>query len=191
MKITEKAMIRATHSTAAPVSPSPARGPTTAHDQRDLRNALGKFATGVCVITTRGLDGKLEGLTANSFCSVSLDPPIVLWSLRKDAGSLPTFERASHFCINVLHAHQVEMSRHFCGRQVNKFDGLADEFIEGLEGIPALKDALATFECEQLEHQPMGDHIVFYGMVKRYTYSQATPLTFHCGTYTTVRPLLD
>lgn len=161
------------------------------HDPRDLRNALGKFATGVCVITTRGPDGKLEGLTANSFCSVSLDPPIVLWSLREDAGSLATFERASHFCINVLHARQVEISRHFCSPQLNKFEGLTDEFFDGLDGVPTLKDALATFECEQIEHHGVGDHIVFYGAVKRYAYSQATPLAFHAGTYTTVQPLSD
>lgn len=185
-------MTPATHA-AAPPPPHVHGGDTAAihHDPRDLRNALGKFATGVCVITTRGPDGKLEGLTANSFCSISLDPPIVLWSLRKDAGSLSTFKEASHFCINVLHARQVGMSRHFCSPQLNKFDGVADEFTEGLQGIPALKNALATFECEQLEHHSVGDHIVFYGAVKRYTYSQATPLAFHSGAYTTVQPLSD
>jgi len=165
--------------------------PVPQPDLRDLRNALGKFATGVCVITTRGPDGKLEGLTANSFCSVSLDPPIVLWSLRKDAGSLPTFERATHFCINILHARQVAMSQHFCSPRLNKFEGCSAEFTDGLDGVPVLRDALATFECEQVERHCVGDHIVFYGAVRRYAYSQESPLAFHAGSYTTIQPLCD
>jgi len=165
--------------------------PVPQPDLRDLRNALGKFATGVCVITTRGPDGKLEGLTANSFCSVSLDPPIVLWSLRKDAGSLPTFERATHFCINILHARQVAMSQHFCSPRLNKFEDCSAEFTDGLDGVPILRDALATFECEQVERHCVGDHIVFYGAVRRYAYSQESPLAFHAGSYTTIQPLCD
>lgn len=185
-------MVPATHVAGVRSSGSGACvSPAARHDARDLRNALGKFATGVCVITTRGPDGKLEGLTANSFCSVSLDPPIVLWSLRQDAGSLPTFERATHFGINILHARQLDMSRHFCSPALDKFQGWADEFIDGLEGVPILRDALATFECEQVERHRVGDHIVFYGAVKRYAYSQASPLAFHAGSYTTIGPLRD
>lgn len=161
------------------------------HDARDLRNALGKFPTGVCVITTRGPDGKLEGLTANSFCSVSLDPPIVSWSLRKDAGSLATFERATHFGVNILHTRQVAMSRHFCSPRLDKFEGVSGEFVQGLDGVPMLRDALATFECEQIERHCVGDHIVFYGAVRRYAYSQEPPLAFHEGVYTTIQPLCD
>lgn len=181
-------MVPATQPAKAGQAPSQCAG-AVMHDMRDLRNALGKFATGVCVITTRGPDGKLEGLTANSFCSVSLEPPIVLWSLRQNAGSLSTFEQASHFCINILHERQVDMSKHFCSPRLDKFEGWADAFTEGMEGVPTLRDALATFECEQIENRLVGDHVVFYGLVKRYAYRQAAPLAFHAGGYNTVQPL--
>ncbi|WP_454735187.1 flavin reductase family protein [Cupriavidus necator] len=152
-------------------------------DPRDLRNALGRFATGVCLVTTQGVDGKREGLTANSFSSVSLEPPIVLWSLRRGAGSLATFIAAEHFCINVLHAEQIDISRHFCRPQLDKFEEVAEAFGTGIGGLPTLKGALATFECERVSHQVVGDHVVFYGLVRRYTYSDASPLAFHAGNY--------
>ncbi len=157
-------------------------------DPRDLRNALGRFATGVCLITTMGSDGKREGLTANSFSSVSLEPPIVLWSLRRGAGSLATFITAEHFCINVLHADQIDISRHFCRPQMDKFTEIEDAFDSGIGSLPTLKGALATFECKRISHQVVGDHVIFYGLVQRYTYCDANPLAFHAGNYACLQP---
>src|SRR5215212_6633159 len=93
-------------------------------DQRHLRQALGRFATGVTVITTRTPDGKPEGLTANSFSAVSLDPPLVLWSLRKSSSLLHAFEAAGHFAVNVLGAWQFALSEHFAKRMPDKFQSV-------------------------------------------------------------------
>src|SRR6187399_42451 len=116
-----------------------------AMDERHLRNALGRFVTGVTVITTRTAEGRLEGLTANSFAAVSLDPPLVLWSLRKSSTLLHVFEPASHFAVNVLGAWQFALSEHFAKRMPEKFQDVVHA--PGLGGCPLLFGALATFEC--------------------------------------------
>ena len=114
-------------------------------DERHFRNALGRFVTGVTVITTRTGEGKLEGLTANSFSAVSLVPPLVLWSLRKSSTLMATFEAAQHFAVNVLGAWQFALSEHFAKRMPEKFQGVVHA--PGLGGCPLLFGALATFEC--------------------------------------------
>src|SRR5215212_2105424 len=114
-------------------------------DQRHLRQALGRFATGVTVITTRTLDGKLEGLTANSFAAVSLDPPLVLWSLKRHAPSLPNFLASGYFAVNVLARAQEELAHHFATPRRDKFAGVPQ--VPGLGGAPLLRDTLAAFEC--------------------------------------------
>jgi flavin reductase (DIM6/NTAB) family NADH-FMN oxidoreductase RutF len=152
-------------------------------DQRHLRQALGRFATGVTVITTRTLDGKLEGLTANSFSAVSLDPPLVLWSLRGNAPSLPSFLDAGYFSVNVLAAQQCDLSRHFATPAEDKFSALPHA--TGLGGCPLLHDTLASVECST-EHTVMGgDHIIFIGRVHRATYRDGEPLIFSAGRYCT------
>ena len=152
-------------------------------DQRHLRHALGRFATGVTVITTRTPDGKLEGLTANSFSAVSLDPPLVLWSLRANAPSLPSFIDAGYFAISVLAVDQTELSRHFATPAEDKFGTVAHG--TGLGGCPVLHGALASFECST-EHTVIGgDHIIFIGRVHRATYRDGEPLIFSAGRYGT------
>ena len=155
-------------------------------DERHLRNALGRFATGVTVVTTRTADGKLEGLTANSFSAVSLDPPIVLWSPRASAPSLPSFEAAGHFAVNVLSASQHGLCRRFATPSRDKFESV--EHAPGLGGCPLLAGALATFECSTDSHVAGGDHVIFFGRVRRAAFADGAPLIFSAGTYGTHTP---
>jgi flavin reductase (DIM6/NTAB) family NADH-FMN oxidoreductase RutF len=157
-------------------------------DQRQLRNALGRFATGVTVISTRTPGGKLEGLTANSFSAVSLDPPLVLWSLRRNAPSLPSFADAGYFAVNVLAADQCELSRHFATPAPDKFALLS--FKTGLGDCPLLEESLATFECSTETTVTGGDHIIFIGRVHRATYRDGEPLIFSAGQYCTSSSLV-
>jgi flavin reductase (DIM6/NTAB) family NADH-FMN oxidoreductase RutF len=159
---------------------TPAR---TQHDARDFRHALGSFPTGVCLITTLGPDGTRVGLTANSFSSVSLDPPMVLWSLARTANCAPVFRDAEYFAINVLAAQDAALSTHFAKPGTEKFAAFADRFAEGVGGVPVLRAAVATFECHSRHRYYGGDHIVLIGVVERYAHSERTPLVFSRGRY--------
>jgi flavin reductase (DIM6/NTAB) family NADH-FMN oxidoreductase RutF len=152
-------------------------------DQRHLRHALGRFATGVTVITTRTGEGKIEGLTANSFSAVSLDPPLVLWSLRRNAASLPSFSNSGYFAVNVLAANQSDLSRHFATPSKDRFAGVPHAL--GLGGCPLLPDCLASFECSTEHTVTGGDHMIFIGRVLRATYRDGEPLIFSAGKYCT------
>ena len=153
-------------------------------EARKLRNALGRFPTGVTVITTRTPDGRREGLTANSFAALSLDPPLVLWSLGSASKSLPSFQRAGLFVINVLSAHQADLSHHFATPREDKFEGV--ETLAGLGGCPLLAGALACFECEAQQSLETGDHLLFIGRVMRFGYREGAALAFKAGSYGTV-----
>jgi len=152
-------------------------------DARHLRNALGRFVTGVTVITTRAPDGKVEGLTANSFSAVSLDPPLVLWSLRVAAPSLISFEDSNHFAVNVLGAWQQALAQHFAARKPDKFVNVVHA--PGLGGCPLIFGALATFECSKETTVAGGDHVVFFGRIRRASYREGEPLIFSSGKYGT------
>lgn len=152
-------------------------------DVREFRNALSAFPTGVCVITTRRPDGKREGLTASSFNTVSLAPPMVLWSLTRSSPSADAFRNCEYFAINVLAETHQALSSHFARRCEDKFQGFADHFTEGLGGVPVLRDAVASFECRNSFQNYGGDHIVFIGGVQRYQTSDRPPLVFHRGRY--------
>ncbi|UPJ71865.1 flavin reductase family protein [Bradyrhizobium sp. 187] len=157
---------------------------------RNFRSALGRFATGVTVVTTRAPGGKLEGLTANSFSAVSLDPPLVLWSLRRQAPSLQAFINANCFAVNVLSKTQVQMSRHFSTPFLDKFEQQA--FISGVDGCPMLfAESLAIFECRTEKMIEGGDHIIFLGRVVRAHHRDGEPLTFVAGGYGTHLPLSE
>ncbi len=157
------------------------------HDSRELRNALGRFPTGVTVITARAPDGQRVGLTANSFSALSLDPPLVLWSIVRKSSSLPAFEAAGHFAINVLAAHQSDMSHRFATPQTDKYAGL--QYQEGFGGAPLLHGALATFECKTETTVQGGDHLLFIGRVHKIRYGHGEPLIFNAGRYCTPLPL--
>ena len=150
-------------------------------DPRELRRALGRFATGVTVVTTRGPDGRLEGLTANSFSSVSLDPPLVLWSLSRAAASLPSFLQADWFAVTVLGSHQHALSRRFARPAADKFAGIG--YTGGLGGCPVLEDGLAVFECSVHNRMEAGDHVIFLGRVERMTCRDGEPLLYSAGRY--------
>ena len=150
-------------------------------DRRDFRKALGQFATGVTVITSRAIDGRRVGMTANSFSSVSMDPPLVLWSLAKEAPSLADFTGGSHFAINVLAASQHHLSRQFSTSQPDKFSGV--DCCEGTAGVPLLNGVIARFICRNVKQYEGGDHLIFIGEVENYERFDGEPLVFHSGFY--------
>jgi flavin reductase (DIM6/NTAB) family NADH-FMN oxidoreductase RutF len=155
---------------------------------QEFRAALGMFATGVTIVTARTAEGAVVGLTANSFNSVSLDPPLVLWSLARAAASLPVFSTGSHYAINVLAADQKALAERFALRGLDRFAGVA--FDEGAGGAPLLHGAAATFECFNRSRYEEGDHVIFVGEVERCTRRDgAMPLLFHGGRYYTELPL--
>lgn len=154
-------------------------------DPRDLRNAFSQFATGVTVVTTVTPDGERIGVTANSFTSLSMDPPLVLWCPGRHLKSLPAFEQATHFAINVLASDQHHLSGKFARGSSDKFDGVAVR--EGVAGIPVLEGTLATFECRTVARHEAGDHVIYVGEVQRYAHAAADPLVFHGGSYHATR----
>jgi flavin reductase (DIM6/NTAB) family NADH-FMN oxidoreductase RutF len=156
---------------------------STQHDAKDFRGALGCFPTGVCLVTTLGPGGKPEGLTINSFSSVSLDPPMILWSLARSASSAPVFRDAEYFAVNVLAKEDAAISTHFAKSSENKFALFADRFSPGLDNIPVLNGAVATFECHSRHRYYGGDHIILIGNVERYVWNDGPPLLFHRGRY--------
>ncbi len=147
-----------------------------------LRRALGRFATGVTIVScVDDESGAYVGLTANSFNSLSLAPPLVLWSLRESSPSLPAFVRATRFAINVLGEAQVDLSRRFAARVEDKFTEGAWGLSE--HGVPVLAGCVAVFECESVSHQSAGDHRLFVGRVLAFTESTLPPLVFQGGHY--------
>ena len=151
-------------------------------DVQQLRSALGRFTTGVTIVTCCDAQGQFVGLTANSFNSLSLDPPLVLWSLRQASPSLAAFEAAPRFAINVLAEAQVELSRRFATRNAEgRFaDGL---WALGAHGAPVLAGSAAVFECETLSQQAAGDHRLFIGRVLACADAALPPLVFQAGHY--------
>lgn len=153
-----------------------------------LRAALGRFATGVTIVTTRALDGAPVGLTVNSFNSVSLTPPLVLWSLAQGAASMACFAAAGHYAIHVLSAEQRDLAERFASKGVDRWQGLAWQ--EGLGGAPLLDGAVAVFECRQRNRHQEGDHVIFVGEVLRCAHrADAPPLLYHGGRFYTEHPL--
>ena len=150
----------------------------------ELRQALGRFVTGVTIVTCRDGDGQPIGLTANSFNALSLDPPLVLWSLRQASSTIAAFTNASHFAVNVLAAGQVDLSRRFAKPSSAKFD--AGEWTDGQGGAPLLAGCVAVFECRRRSHHAAGDHLLFIGEVERIGGAAATPLVYHAGHYRTL-----
>lgn len=150
-------------------------------DARRFRNALGAFATGVTIVTSRDASGRDVGLTANSFNSVSLEPPMVLWSLSKSARSLPAFLAASRFAVHVLAADQEELSLRFAARKPDKFAGL--ELERGPGELPMLRGCSARFLCRTAFRHDGGDHVIFVGEVESFDHFERPPLLFHGGRY--------
>jgi flavin reductase (DIM6/NTAB) family NADH-FMN oxidoreductase RutF len=156
-------------------------------DTRHFRTALSQFATGVTVVTTRLENGNFFGLTASSFNSVSLHPPLVLWSLAASASSLPVFTDNSHYVINILAADQAFLAERFAQRVKNRFDGI--DFDLSRTGLPVLRGVAAWFECHNRSRYPEGDHVIFVGEVERCEVNPKPALVFHGGRFLATTPV--
>ena len=142
---------------------------------------MGRFTTGVTIVTCRDAHGAACGLTVNSFGGVSLDPPLVLWSLRSASPNSAVFTAAKVFNINVLTQAQVALSRHFASRVSHKFG--EGSWSDGRNGVPVLADCAAVFECDSVAQHVIGDHLLFVGKVSSALESTRTPLLFHAARY--------
>ena len=154
---------------------------TETRDPRALRRALGCFATGVAVVTAARTEGEPVGVTINSFASLSLDPPLVLWSLLARSPSLGAFRGATHFVVNVLAEDQRDLSARFATPLPDKFAGVV--WTPGLGGAPLLHGCAARFECANAAQAEGGDHLLFTGRVLRHSHEDREPLMFLRGQY--------
>jgi len=159
---------------------------STSFDARAFRRALGNFATGVTVITAADASGRKVGVTANSFNSVSLDPPLILWSLDKRSSSHAVFEAAEHFAVNVLAADQIDLSNTFARPSEDRFAGIEHEVGEG--GAPLLPDCAARLRCQKYQQLDGGDHWILIGKVLAFDDLGRSPLLYHQGAYSMVLP---
>ncbi len=150
-------------------------------DTKSLRTAFGAFATGVTIVTARGSDGADAGLTANSFSSLSLQPPMVLWSLSKTSSSIDVFRDSAHFAVHVLSAEQEALSTRFATKDIERFAGVSVD--RGPDSIPMLRDCAARFICRTTHRHEGGDHVIFVGQVLDFTHAGHPPLVFHGGRY--------
>jgi len=159
---------------------------TPAFTDRHFRDALAQFATGVTVICARMADGRYTGFTANSFNSVSLDPPLIAWSLNLAATNLAAFEAAERYAINVLAHDQVELARRFSHPHPDRFAGVAYRI--GAAGAPLIEGCVAWFECRHYARHRAGDHVLFIGEVETCERRNAAALLFHQHRFGTTHP---
>jgi prepilin-type processing-associated H-X9-DG protein len=170
--------------TPAAIASGRLKARTPSFSQREFRASLAMFATGVTIVTARTPSGELVGLTASSFNSVSLDPPLVLWSLAQTAGSMGVLAKGSHYAINILAADQKALAERFASKNENRWANVA--FVDGAGGAPLLLGAAASFECFNRSRYEEGDHVIFVGEVERCTHRPgASPLLFHGGKFYT------
>ncbi|MCL6599478.1 MAG: flavin reductase family protein [Alicyclobacillus macrosporangiidus] len=150
-------------------------------DSRTFRNIAGTFATGVTVVTTRRADGRPVGMTVNSFTSLSLNPPLVLVTIAKNASLFDDFVGAEGFVVNILSAAQEWVSRQFAAKGVDRFAGV--DFSKGITGLPVLAEVLGYFECETVQRYEGGDHVILVGEVQHGDFTAGRPLLFFMGKY--------
>ncbi|MVW77667.1 flavin reductase family protein [Bordetella sp. 02P26C-1] len=150
-------------------------------DSKEFRRVLGAFTTGVTIMTTVDEDGNQYGVTANSFSSVSLDPPLILWSQARTSSSYAAFKNCERFVVNILADHQIPISNQFARSGGNKFHGVMVN--EGLGGVPIIEDCSAYLECVKVAVHPGGDHDIYIGQVERMYRSENRPLAFGEGRY--------
>ena len=155
-------------------------------DPAELRRCLGSFVTGVTVMTALDADGNPVGMTANSFTSLSLDPPLIVWSLRLNSSSMPTYERAQRFAVNILAQDQIPVSNRFATSGPDRFDGIP--FTLGIAGVPLIEGCASYLECKLETVYPGGDHLLFVGRVERIQLSEREPLAYGGGRYLVVHP---
>jgi flavin reductase (DIM6/NTAB) family NADH-FMN oxidoreductase RutF len=150
-------------------------------DPRELRDVLGCFATGVAVVTSIGDEGKPVGMTINSFSSVSLDPPLILWSIGLKTPSRGAYATHPSFAINIMCSESKDLSLHFARPSEEKFADI--DWTPGHKGVPVLGGALATLECEVHDRIISGDHEIYIGRVMRLNQKSGDPLLFHRGKF--------
>jgi flavin reductase (DIM6/NTAB) family NADH-FMN oxidoreductase RutF len=150
-------------------------------DTRRFRDAMRRFATGVTIITTNTPEGAPVGLTANSFNSVSLSPPLVLWSLNRHSRSLRVFQGAAHYAVSVLCADQMALATRFAAPVEDRFAGVP--WHGGRAGMPLFEGCVAWFECRSAFQYDGGDHVIFVGEVTDFGYSDRIPLLYAGGAY--------
>ena len=150
-------------------------------DVRVLRNCFGKFATGITVITALAPDGTKIGLTVNSFSSLSLDPPMILWSLDKRSNSLDALKNASHFAVNVLASDQMDISNNFARPGEDKFKDV--DLVDSAFGLPLLAGTVAHLVCKNVGTYEGGDHLIFIGEVEHFDACDKKPLLYSNGQY--------
>jgi len=148
-------------------------------EPRSLRQLLGQYATGITVVTALDVNQRKIGMTANSFTSVSLDPPLILWNIAKSATHFEDFKQAEYFAINILNEDQYLESKHFSKSADDKFEGLDD--VDEYMGIPILNKSLTTFVCRQYELHEAGDHYIIVGQIEACRNQMGNPLVFHNG----------
>lgn len=161
------------------------RGPTI--NPMEFRDALGQFATGIAVVTTIGAGGAPVGLTISSFNSVSINPPLILWSLAVEAPSRRAFHAHGAFAINILAENQIDICRQFAAPSDKKFDGVP--FRWGYASVPLIDGAAAQFECRTYARYPGGDHEIYVGEVCSLSSCERPPLVFHRGEFKVVEDL--
>ena len=150
-------------------------------EPRSLRQLLGQYATGITVVTALDVNQRKIGMTANSFTSVSLDPPLILWNIAKSATHFEDFKQAEYFAINILNEDQYLESKHFSKSADDKFEGLDD--VDEYMGILILNKSLTTFVCRQYELHEAGDHYIIVGQIEACRNQMGNPLVFHNGQY--------
>ncbi|MDM1759162.1 MULTISPECIES: p-hydroxyphenylacetate 3-hydroxylase reductase component [Acinetobacter] len=158
----------------------------TGFDSKAFRRALGNFATGVTIMTAQNGQGEKVGVTANSFNSVSLDPPLILWSIDKRSSSFAVFAEATHFAVNILSADHIELSNQFARSKDDKYANV--DFDLGAGNAPLLKECSAVFECERYDILEGGDHWIILGRVVNFQDNGRSPLLYHQGAYSSVLP---
>ena len=146
-----------------------------------LRRSLGRFATGVTVITCCGADGRPCGITANSFSSVSLDPPLILWNIAKVSNSLEAYLAAEHFAVHILRDDQKSLSEHFARADHTIYAGINHEISTDM--VPIIPGVLARFDCRTYQVHDTGDHFIIIGEVVDHSVSEGQPLLFYKGDY--------
>lgn len=155
-------------------------------DRRAFRTALGRFPTGIAVVTTRGVDAAPVGITVNSFNSVSLDPPLVLWSLQRDSTSLDDFRQSGRYAVNILSSDQAALSQRFASQVANKFDGV--DWAWNDTGMPLIGGAIASFDCRIEAFVDGGDHLILLGAVTAFAAHAGQPLIYCGGDYARLSP---
>lgn len=155
-------------------------------DGRELRNAMGRFATGVCLITTVSEQQQALAMTANSFSSVSLDPPLALWNLQDSSDVYKDFAGPRYFAINILSSEQKDLSNHYAGKGQHEIN--PDHYRSGKYGAPIIRDALVSLECELEATYPGGDHLIIVGRIRDMDERpNGEPLVFYAGGYHELR----